>query len=428
MPSIITGSWRRKLVFIVSVTAIFSGLGMLAFLALPPISQSVAEIAIRSENLSLDGLARLRAIDPRRGVELQDTLQFLQSVSAAEYASTKLEGYSTAEIVEATSTKIDERSGLVTISVNARSSEDALVILRAILARARELEKERRKSQVDELARVVKSKLTATEAELKEIHSSLAKFLKGRDILFSLEQERQQAAAALQEQFDRELLELLVERDRLMSQMDAIQLDRETSPTRVGSLAQGEESRLLVEARKAASEGEAAFSAAQSRYGANHSEVKATKVRMELANQNLAQAIADERRSVETAVRTTTKTLATVQERVNQSRADYQGSDVSLDPQYLALSISRDSLLAVTRELSSRLAELEIFSSVYDGAFTVISSPFPSKTRSLKAFLAIFALSTLAGLVCSGAYVLLTDRARKQSSFVEETGGPVLGN
>jgi uncharacterized protein involved in exopolysaccharide biosynthesis len=129
--------------------------------------EAVAEISINSEVLSSAGMAQLRRIDPRQGTELLDVTQFLLSRTAAEYAATKVTGYSAENIQETISVRPTPGSSVLQLRAIAQTEHDAKTIGAAILESSKQAEQQARRDKMKALLGSLKKQKSASYGRLE---------------------------------------------------------------------------------------------------------------------------------------------------------------------------------------------------------------------------------------------------------------------
>lgn len=406
--------WRGRVIVFIAICGLFAVLGVCGFFLLPAQEGSAAEIMVSSEVTSVNGLAAVQTIDPRRGIEFQNVLQLLSSRAAAEAASSAQ--YPPESILDHTTLKITPGSGVVRLSVTAQSTADATDILNRILGKAAELDQEKQRQRVDRLIGAVRVRLSQAEDDLKKTNQEISTYLAAQKVTFSIDEERQRSTADLLARYNQNALRIQMANSRLASILEgqdpvmwqAFDADfSDDSGRRTGGSPLEDARRLLDQAKTDAVR-------LESRYGENHPQVHGAKAALDEATETFQRRVDEEMQRLRLEVKANESALGEITGRSRQAEENFQATDITAKPEYAAMISDRQNLEQLSRELSRRLIELEIYKAASQVSFEVISKPFPSRSRSLKAFLAIVSLSILSGGVV-GLAVLYAFTRRVQT-------------
>jgi uncharacterized protein involved in exopolysaccharide biosynthesis len=413
---LIQGGWRTRLILLGCIIFFFLCVGgSVFFLFLPRMAGSAAEIVGNSQVVSIDGLARYQQTDPRRGVEFQNAVQLLTSRAAAEYASQTVGTYTPEEIIDRTALKVTPESGLVTLSVTANSGQKASEILAAILEKAEALDREQRTQEAERLITAVEKKLAGVAEHLKDCTQRIAKFLNENKVTVNNDVERQRSAAALLAQYHQNELAIRMESSRLASILHESNTKEDMIETEPADADRSRET-PLDEARRHLDQTQTQVAQLESRYGENHPSMKAARAQLAEAQTIFKTRIREAGQRIKTNLNANQDVLGEVARESGKMEDRLRSSNISLDPEYIALVAEQENNRLLQQQLEERLVELQVYQGSLVSSFKIISPPYSIRTRNLKALLAILALSFVLGIV--SVLTLLYVLSRKKSEAI----------
>jgi uncharacterized protein involved in exopolysaccharide biosynthesis len=220
-----------------------------------------------------------------------------------------------------------------------------------------------------------------------------------KGMLLSEEKPRQEASVALLQQYQRQLLDIEVERSKLRSEFD--QHSKE-APTQVATdIFDRDPTRrdyVMAAAQQQVMTLEAELGALKSRYGAQHHQVIAAQHRLDQARVQLKDLNERQKVQVERQLDGNAAALQAVQDGFSRAKQEMLSQDILHDPEMAALVNARDVAAKEHASLKQRLTELRVYRNLQDTAFEVVSGPFPDAKRNLKVMIGcVFACMVIGG-------------------------------
>ena len=401
----------RSLILIIIWTVIGSLLGAVVAFVMPKQYISTVELAIDTEALSSSGLARFDRLSIADGVEVETLVQLLKSSRVSHAVADKLKLSSYRMIQDYLKVLNEQGSAVVKAKVTADKPAHAQERARELGDHALTIDGERRRQRTADAIAAVDTQLKEVEKQLAALNQQIQKLNADRGITLSNQSERQQRAGTELAQLEQRLAALNVEGASLEDR--AKRLDELITALPAGralpagfAIQEADKSPALTEGRQRLLEQESTLASLRSRYGPEHAKVKSAEAEIAASRQSLRGLLLTQREILQAQVADNVGARKIIGQKIAETEAEAQRSDLSLDPAHANLLAQRDALVTTYNALTTRSSELRVYAGAHPASFYVFSDATLPYSASLLRPAAILALGCACGALLGFAHCL----------------------
>jgi len=387
-----------KLIRLVIILTLWLALGLaggwFAYRQMPGKYISEGEVALISETLSSTGLAQFARISLMGSVDRELAAQIFQSLRVRERAAQTVGGISPMEIGDNLNVKTRDTSAIISIKVSGDSPQRAANIANALIDEAIHLDAEKREATARNALEALNVRLKEVRKELDTVNARIRQFNLDKGIMVSDENERQQTVSLNITDSERRLAELQVEQNALKSRLQQA-ADMIAAFNSKGELPSGfefddqERNYTLAEARRKLLDQESQLASLKSRYGSENQSALAALAEVETTKRTIADTLAMQRVRLTSRLKDNEEAVKYYRIRLSDTEEQARKTDISLDPEYVALKTQREALQASLGQLSTRFTELSVYAAARPVTMQRFSDPYvpdgPSKMKIVSA-------------------------------------------
>ncbi len=211
--------WFRFTLILLFWLAIGVAGGFVAYKIMPDKYVSEGEVALNSETLSSEGLAKFSRTSLMGTVDRELASQLFDSITVREHAAKTAGSITPAQVRDAMSVKSRDNSPVISIRVAASTPERAATLAKALIEKAIEVDAEKRQQMAEAAIKATQTRLSEVEKELTAINDRILKHTVDKGVMLSNEAERQQTVAMTIADCEQRLATLLVEQASLNNRL-----------------------------------------------------------------------------------------------------------------------------------------------------------------------------------------------------------------
>jgi uncharacterized protein involved in exopolysaccharide biosynthesis len=405
-------SWTRRAVIIIAWLIVSVAAGVLIYWFLPKRYVSEAEVALHSEVLSSEGLAKFQKTTLTDSVDGELAAELLKSSPVLKHAVQAVGSLTEAEAKKRLKVKAESGSPIITLKASESSPERAQKLAAAVLEKAFEMDSARRQDRVKMALAAVSQRLTETQRELEALNTRILQVSVEKGVSFSSDTERQHSAGLTIADSEQKLAAVRVEEASLRGRLQQTTELIATFSTK-GSLPTGfefedpEKNYSLTEARKRLLEGEGELASLRSRYGGQHPQIRATEAVVNSTKKTIMEMLNTQRDRLQTRLTESTSGIKIIEEKIAATESKTQKGDLALDPAYANLIAQREALQSSYTRLSDRLIELRVYADAKTSTFSLFAEPTLPERPTLQQLAAVLGISLVCGFFIGFCQCLL---------------------
>jgi polysaccharide biosynthesis transport protein len=398
--------------------------GLIVYFFIEKRYTSLCEVALDTEALSSEGLAKFDKVNLADSVEVELVQELLKNPDVTGYAATKLGRYTQKEVESNLKIKNKEGSPVVVFKIGGKSPADAVALAKALVEKSIEMEVKRKEHRMKEAVASAAQRLKDVERDVDALNGRILDYNTEKGVTLSSSTERQQMAVQQLVEYELRLATLTVEKASMENRIKLVDELISTLSSR-GTLPSGfefedlEKNYTIAEARKKLLDQQAELASTQSRYGSKHPKVQAAEAEVNSTKKTLLEILKTQRERMNAQLADNAHTTKIVQEQVAATESQAKQTDLALDPQYAKLTAQRDALNKSYSLLSARLSELMVYEKANLPGFYLFSEPVRPTHPSLLQFATVLAISLVAGGffgVCHGFWRLVVKEETVEES------------
>lgn len=372
--------WFRFTLILLFWLAIGVAGGFVAYKIMPDKYVSEGEVALNSETLSSEGLAKFSRTSLMGTVDRELASQLFDSITVREHAAKTAGSITPAQVRDAMSVKSRDNSPVISIRVAASTPERAATLAKALIEKAIEVDAEKRQQMAEAAIKATQTRLSEVEKELTAINDRILKHTVDKGVMLSNEAERQQTVAMTIADCEQRLATLLVEQaslnNRLKQTTDLIKdfVAKGTLPSGFDFDDQ-DKNYSLAEVRKKLLDQDANLASLRSRYGNENPNVLATKAEVDATKKSVSELLTMQRQRLETRLKDNQQAVEIFQNKITATEKQARETDLTLDPVFASLKSQRDALNNSYNQLFTRLTELTVFKNAKSNTLHKFSEP-----------------------------------------------------
>lgn len=394
--------WFRLALILLLWLALGAVGGYFGFKYIPNKYVSEGEVALNSETLSSEGLAKFTRTSLMASVDRELASQLFDSISVREYAAKTVGNMTAKEVRDNLSVKSRDDSPVISIKVAANTAERAAALAIALIDKAIEVDADKRAQMARVAINAVQTRLSEVEKQLTEVNENIRKYNLDKGVMLSNEAERQQTVALTIADCEQRLATLLVEQASLTNRLKQT-TDLITSFATKGTLSSGfdfddqEKNYSLAEVRKKLLDQDAELASLKSRYGNENSSVLAAQAQVSSTKKSVSELLAMQRQRLESRLKDNDQAVKIFQNKIALTEKLARDMDISLDPVYAGMKTQREAFQGAYNQLSTRLTELSVFANAKSNSLHKFSDPKVPEGPSMVKIATAFAIGLFAG-------------------------------
>ncbi len=395
-------NWKRLvLIMLLWLTLGFAG-GLAGYYKMPNKYISEGEVALNSEMLSSEGLAKFTRTTLMGSVDRELVSQLFDTARVREEAAKLVGGISAKQVRDNMSVKSRDDSPVIALKVSADSPERAEALATALIAKAIEVDTEKRELMARSALTAVQTRLTEVQKQLDEVNGKIRDFNLAKGVTLSNEAERQQTVALTIADCEQRLATYLVEQASLKNRLQQT-TELITAFTTKGTLPSGfefedlEKNYTLAEARKKLLDQDAELASLKSRYGLENPKTQAVQAEVTSTKKSVSELLTMQRERLNTRLKDNAQAIKIFQDKIAATEAQAMKTDISLDPAYADLLSQREALRNSYTQLSTRQTELKVYANAKSSTLHLFAQPKVPDGPSLMKLATALAIGLFAG-------------------------------
>ncbi len=394
--------WFRLALILLFWLALGSVGGYVGFKYMPNKYVSEGEVALNSESLSSEGLAKFTRTSLMGSVDRELASQIFDTIAVREHAAKAVGGMTSKDVRDNLSVKSRDDSPVISIKVAADSPERAATLATALIDKAIEVDADKREQMARRAVNAVQLRLTEVEKQFTDVNGRIRLYSLDKGVMLSNETERQQTVALTIADCEQRLATLLVEQASLTNRLKQT-TELIAAFTTKGTLPSGfdfddqEKSYALAEVRKKLLDQDSELASLKSRYGKENPSVLATQAQVEATKKSVSELLTMQHQRLDTKLKDNQQAVKIFEEKIALTEKEARETDLSLDPAYAGLKTQREALQSAYGQLFTRLTELTVFANAKSNTLHKFADPKVPDGPSLVKLATALAIGLFAG-------------------------------